>query len=288
MRRWSTSLQKINLPAVTLLTIAGMALAACGRQPQQSAAEHAGSVAPDAAQSAAGPAAADAAAIDAAIASANRLPSDRDQDAWRRPGDVLRFLELRPGMRVIDYMAGGGYYTELMSHVVGPQGQVIAYNNEPYLKYAGDKPAQRYGGERLANVAQLTTAPEDLALDPAGLDAALFVQSYHDLHWRSKDGSWPATDPTQALAKLVPALKPGAVVVVVDHVAAAGSDPAVSVDALHRIDPAVVKRDFEVAGLTFDAESPVFRNPADDHAQSVFDESIRHRTDQVMYRFRKK
>ena len=58
-------------------------------------------------------------------------------------------------------------------------------------------------------------------------------------------------------------------------------------DAAHRIDPAIVKRDFEAAGLVFDAESPLFQNPADDHTKAVFDESIRHKTDQFMYRFRK-
>ena len=99
--------------------------------------------------------------------------------------------------------------------------------------------------------------------------------------------SWPEIDAAAALAKLVAALKPGAVVVVVDHVAPAGSDPLETVDATHRIDPAVIRRDFEAAGLVFDGESRVFQNPEDDHTTLVFDESIRHKTDQVMYRFRK-
>jgi len=280
-------------PTAALLAFSLLALAACGGPQQESSDAQdttrsgAASDAPASAGTQTSGGAADAASIDAATANPNRLASDRDQDAWRKAGDVLRFLELRPGMHVIDYMAGGGYYSELISYVVGPQGGVIAYNNDPYLKYAGEQPAQRYGDNRLPNVVQLTAAPEDVALDPESLDAALFVQSYHDLHWRSKDGSWPATDPAQALAKLVPALKRGAVVVVVDHAAAAGSDPDVSVDGLHRIDPALVRREFEAAGLVFDAESPVFQNTADDHTKPVFDESIRHKTDQFMYRFRK-
>lgn len=170
---------------------------------------------------------------------------------------------------------------------MGPQGAVVAYNNASYLKYAEDKPAQRYGNNRLANVMQLTTPPEDLPLDPASIDAALFVLAYHDLHWKSKDGSWPPTDPAKALAKLVPALKPGATVVVIDHVATAGGDPDVTVDTLHRIDPAVIKRELEAAGLVFEGESTEFQNPADDHTKPVFDESIRHKTDRVMYKFKK-
>jgi len=48
-----------------------------------------------------------------------------------------------------------------------------------------------------------------------------------------------------------------------------------------------VKADFEAAGFVLEAESPVLRNPADDHTKNVFDESIRFRTDQLVYRFRK-
>src|SRR5690606_638785 len=226
--------------------------------------------------------------IQAALSHGGRLAGDAAEDEWRKPTEVLSLLEVGPGMRVIDYLAGGGYYTELLSRIVGPEGQVIAYNNPPYQEYSGDKPAERYGNERLPNVAQLTTAPEDLPLDPESLDAALFVNSYHDLHWRSKDGSWPDTDPQAALAKVAQALKPGATVVVVDHVAAPGSDPAVSVDALHRIDPDVIKRDFDAAGFDLVTESTALRNEADDHTLLVFDPKIRHRTDQVILKFVKR
>jgi predicted methyltransferase len=263
--------------------LAFLSLSACSKPaeeaPGAAAAPEAGIPAP---QSAAA-----APEIDAAIQSADRLPGDRDEDSWRKPEAVLSFLDVKPGMRVVDYLAGGGYYTELLSRIVGPQGQVIAYNNAPYLKYAGDKPAQRYGGNRLSNVVQLTGAPETAAFEPNSLDAALFVQSYHDLYWRAKDNSWPQTDPKKALAALVPALKSGAVVVVLDHAAKPGADPLVDVDVTHRIDPAVVKRDIEAAGLKFEGESSAFANPDDDRAKPVFDESIRHKTDQFMYKFRK-
>jgi predicted methyltransferase len=195
-------------------------------------------------------------------------------------------MELRPGQHALDYFAAAGYYTELMSRVVGPEGKVIAYNNPEYRKFAEDAPAKRYGSNRLPNVIEVTTPVEAVTgLDPASLDAVLFMQSYHDLYWRPEKG-WPQTDPAKALAQLVPALKPGAVVVVVDHVASAG-DATKSVTAMHRIDPEIIKKDFAAAGLTFEAESPVFANPADDHTKEVFDKAIRHKTDQVMYRFRK-
>ena len=263
----------------------GLAIAACGSKSNEEA------KAPEAApaeQAAAAPApTADTAAIDAAVASADRSAEDKEQDAWRRPAEVLTFMELRPGVNALDYFAAAGYYTELMSRVVGADGKVIAYNNPEYRKFSQDGPTKRYGNNRLPNVSEVTTPVESVQLDPASIDAVLFMQSYHDLYWRPKDGSWPATDASKALAALVPALKPGAVVVVVDHVANTGGEPTETVTAMHRIDPAILKRDFAAAGLKFDGESQTFANPADDHSKEVFDKAIRHKTDQVMYKFRK-
>ena len=126
-----------------------------------------------------------------------------------------------------------------------------------------------------------------LTIEPQTLDAAIFVQAFHDLHWRSAKGDWPKTDPAQSLAQVVRALKPGATVLVIDHVANAGSNPDESVDALHRIDPEVVKREFTAAGLVFDSESKLFANPADDHSKLVFDPQVSHKTDQFVFKFKK-
>jgi predicted methyltransferase len=238
-----------------------------------------------------GPAAtgvADAAAINAALANPARLAGDREQDETRKAKDVLTFLGARPGMHVIDYFSAGGYNTELLSLIVGPQGKVVAYNNEPYLKFSGKQPEERFGKDRLANVVQTTAPPEELSLEPDSIDAALFVLSYHDLHWRAKDYSWPTTNPAAALAKLVPALKQDAVVVVVDHAANPGGDPGEVVDKLHRIDPDLIKRDFEAAGLVFESEANFLRNPADDHTKPVFDDAVKGKTDRVVMRFVKK
>lgn len=226
--------------------------------------------------------------IGAALNSPERLAGDTAEDAHRNPTEILRLLDLQPGMRVIDYFASGGYYTELLARIVGPEGTVIAYNNDAYQKYAADKPAQRYANARLPNVQQVTTTPESLSIDEGTLDAALIVNAYHDLHWHSKDGSWPTTDPQASLAALARALKPNAVVVVLDHVAEAGSDPAVSVDALHRIDPEIIKRDFAAAGFELETESDAFRNDQDKLSVAVFDPAVLHKTDRVLFKFRKK
>ena len=227
------------------------------------------------------------AAIAAAIASPDRPKSDLEQDARRKPQQVLEFTGVAPGMHVIDVFSAGGYYTELLARTVGATGQVIAYNNPPYASFAAKAIVERYAGDRLPNVKQVTATIEDLDLVPASLDLALFVMSYHDLYWRPGDGSWPPTDPTLLLARLYAALKPGAVVVVEDHVANPGGDPSQVVADLHRIDPSIVKRDFRKAGFVFDGQSEALGNPDDDHTKLVFDESVHGKTDRFLFRFRK-
>lgn len=229
----------------------------------------------------------DTAAIDAAIASRDRPAADIERDAVAKPRELLAFLGVKPGMRVIDMFAAGGYYTELLARAAGVKGQVIAYNNPPYAKFAEKSIAQRYAGNRLGNVRQVTAEVDELQLAPASLDAALFVMSFHDAYWRPADGSWTRTDPDEMLRRLYAALKPGGVVVVQDHVANPGGDTAKVVDELHRIDPAVVRGAFERAGFKFDRASEILAHPADDHTRLVFDKSIQGRTDQFVYRFRK-
>ena len=231
-------------------------------------------------------AAPDKAAIEAAFGSPERPAADREQDERRKSRDVLAFLGVRPGMKVIDVFSAGGYNTELLARAVGVKGEVIAWNNPAYAKFAEKGIAERYGKGRLGNVRQITSEVDDLELAPASLDAALIVMSYHDAYWRPKDGGFDKTKPDVLVQKLHAALKPGGVVVVQDHVAKAGGNPTQDAE-LHRIDPAVVRRDFEKAGFVFDTESDVLKHREDDHSKVVFDESVQGKTDQFVYRFRK-
>ncbi len=230
---------------------------------------------------------ASSAAVAAAIASPDRPKADLERDATAKSREVLAFLGVMPGMRVADMFSAGGYYTELLARTVGVKGQVIAYNNPPYAKFAEKGIATRYADGRLGNVRQVTAEVDELQLPPGSLDGALFVMSFHDAYWRPADGTWNRTEPAEMLKRLHAALKPGGVVVVQDHVAKAGGDTAKVVDELHRIDPAVVRAEFERAGFAFDGESTVLAHPDDDHTRLVFDEAIRGKTDQFVYRFRK-
>jgi predicted methyltransferase len=230
---------------------------------------------------------ADAAAIAISIANPDRPAADRERDSWAKPQVVLNFLEARPGMQVIDYLAGDGYYSELLARIVGAKGRIIVYNNGGYAGYIGQELTQRFAGRRVPNTLLKVTEIADLKVPPGSLDAALFVMSYHDVYFAPQGAAGPMGDASTLVANLYTALKPGGSVVVQDHVANAGSDPVESVNKLHRIDPAVVKRTFEQAGFKLEAQDATFANTTDDHSKLVFDPAIRHKTDQFMFRFRK-
>ena len=232
-------------------------------------------------------AAADDKAIGAALASKDRLDGDAAEDAWRNPQAVLNFLGVHAGQHTLDYFAAAGYYSELLSRVVGPTGSVIVYNNPGYAEFAGTKLTERVTSARLPNAHMVTTPTDALKLQPASLDSVLFVLSYHDLYWTPKGEKGPLGAAKQVTADLFKALKKGGVVVVVDHAARPGSDTATVVNAMHRIDPQKVKDDFARAGFSFDEASNALRHPDDDLSKPVFDESIRHKTDQFILRFRK-
>jgi predicted methyltransferase len=192
-------------------------------------------------------------------------------------------------MTALDLGAATGWYSEILARVVGPSGHVIAHNH-PGAR--STLPAEdfeaRYGNNRLPNVEQLFVRHDDLHLPPESVDVVLMSMVYHDTYWNRDGVDWGPIDRQALLESLRAALKPGGIVGVVDHHAAAGSDPFASVMAVHRIDPAVVRRDFVAAGFALDGDSDVLRNPGDDHNLSVFDATVVGRTDRFVLRFRKR
>ena len=114
------------------------------------------------------------------------------------------------------------------------------------------------------------------------VDLVFTSQNYHDYPDKFMGSLDPAVFNKLAFA----ALKPGGILLIIDHAAAAGSGMR-DTDTLHRIDPAIVKKQVEAAGFEFVGESKLLANPDDDRTKAVFDKSIRGRTDQFIYKFRK-
>ena len=221
-----------------------------------------------------------------ALAGASRPESDIASDATRKPADVLRFFGIKPGDIVLEMWAAGGYYTELLSAVVGPDGKVIAHDNTPSLNFAAEAHANRHAGNRLPNVELLVAENNELQLEQDRFDAITIVLNYHDVYWTSEEYGWVGIDVAPFVAELYKGLKPGGILGIVDHQAEPGS-PAETGNTLHRIDSAVVIADLEAAGFVLDGESDVLRSSEDDYSVSVFDPAVRSKTDRFVLRFRK-
>jgi len=224
--------------------------------------------------------------IEAAVADSRRSPDDIARDVNRKPEEVLQFIGIRPGMAVLDMFAGGGYYTELFQYVVGPEGKVVAYNNTGYSMIAAEQTAARFADGRLANVQQIVSKNNALELPSTAFDLVFFGLSYHDIYYLDGERGWEKIDRAKMLAEVFAALKPGGVVVVVDHVASSDM-PAEEVKALHRISPELIAKDFLEAGFTADGESDVLRNTDDNYAVIAMAPQVRGKTDRAVLRFRK-
>ena len=224
-------------------------------------------------------------AVAAAVSNPQRPAEDRVKDANRKPGEVLSFFDIKPGMAVLDLFSGGGYYTEMLNSVVGENGKVIAHTNEAYIPFSGEIYQTRYLDGRLAQTVTIISEADDLELEKNSLDAAMLVLTWHDFQFADPENGWLAIDENLLLEKLCKAMKPGAVLGLIDHVANSGGDTAEVAQTLHRIDPQVVRDNFANSCFRLDGEAEILRNHADDHSLAVFDKSIRGDTDRFVFRF---
>lgn len=220
-------------------------------------------------------------AIAAAVSDTGRPSEDLARDAARKPTEMLVFAGIKPGDSVLELLPGGGYFTRIFSKAVGPNGHVYAAVPDPKSADAEPQAAAIAQLPGYGNITVITFTPDALkALPP--LDIVWTSQNYHDLHLSRVHADMAALD------KLwFSILKPSGVVVIVDHAALPGSPPVETADKLHRIDPTVVKMEMGAAGFVLDGESDALRNPADPHTAIVFDPSIRGKTDQFVFRFKK-
>ncbi|HEY5723338.1 MAG TPA: methyltransferase domain-containing protein [Allosphingosinicella sp.] len=226
--------------------------------------------------------------VAAAVASPGRPKEATDLDAVRKPVEVLRFMGLKRGDRVLDYFTGTGYYAEIMAKAVGPRGHVVGWNASGFGRREAVVKAIKGIRERTPNTAFYSTPTTAISFAPNSVDFAMLHLVYHDAYWESEQFGLPRIDPSTVVKAIWDAVRPGGTVAVIDHIApAGGGDTRSVVDKLHRIDPAVVRADFERAGFVLEAQSDMLRNPEDDRSKNVFDPSIRGRTDRFMYKFRK-
>jgi len=241
-------------------------LAACSNPPPpvSSAAEPLPAAASAPTTSVASPSAAPTPAVPeyvrAAVDAPDRSAADRALDGGRKPDLLLAFFGIRPGMRVAELGAGGGYTSELLARVVGSTGKVYAQNSAFILeRFANGPLTERLAKPELVKLANIVRSdrPFDDPLPPEvkDLDAVLNVLFYHDTVWQGVDRE-------KMNRAVFAALKPGGVYGIVDHSAPPGSG-LTSVESTHRIEEKVLREEIERAGFRLTSEASFLKNPSD-------------------------
>lgn len=196
-------------------------------------------------------------AIRAVVDAADRDAEDRKLDGSRRPAELLAFAAIRPGMKVAELGAAGGYTTELLARAVGPTGVVYGQNSTWLI----DAFAARPWAARLAKpvnqrvVSVIREFDDPLPPEAKDLDAVVINLFYHDTFWLKVDRA-------RMNAGVLRALKPRGVYLVIDHSGRPGSG-ATEVQTLHRIEESVVREEVVAAGFKLVAEADFLRNAHD-------------------------
>ena len=214
--------------------------------------------------------------IKRAVESSARPAEQRARDADRKPAETLMLLDLAEGERVVELAAFGHYWTNMLVEAVGSSGQVVMVDM-PWTDRFGGEAARAFDAAH-ANATYTQAHYNQMDL-PQNVDAVIMVQFYHDL---TRDD----VDTADMNRRILAALKPGGIYLVIDHNAEAGSgwrDAA----TLHRIDPATTKSEVTAAGFELAQDSALLANPADDHRQNMRAEGLRGKTDQAVLVFRK-
>ena len=155
-----------------------------------------------------------------------------DREVWQRPDQVMDALRIADGSVVADLGAGSGWFTIRLARRVGPNGKVYAEDIQREMFESIDRRRKREG---LRWVEPILGTASDPGLPTGKLDAALIVDAFHEME-----------EPVVLLRNVAKSLKPVGRLGIVNFTKA-GFGPGPPMD--ERVDPEVVIRDAEAAGL---------------------------------------
>ena len=163
--------------------------------------------------------------LNQAIAGEHRSPKNKARDNQRHPRETLMFFGIKPGMRVLEILPGGGWYTEILAPTLKDQGQLTvasfgANNPSDYLRNVHNRYISKLESNPDVYGQVKAEVFEDegylVKVDSASQDMVLTFRNSHN--WIRYGGI------EQAYESFNRVLKKGGVLGVVKHRSAPGSD----------------------------------------------------------------
>ncbi len=216
--------------------------------------------------------------IAAALDAPDRDAAARYRDGLRETQRVLKLSQVKPGDRVLDIAASGGYMTMIFSSLVGPQGHVDAHNSPNWIaQLPQTDPAVLRQRIHRANVDYITTEFDAITGADNTYDVMIMTLVYHDTPL------YPIDRPAMN-ANFFRLMKPGGRLVIADHDALPGHG-AHDAGTMHRIEKATVIEEVTAAGFVLESQEDI--DTKDNRKLSVFNPAVRGRTDRFILVFRK-
>jgi len=214
-----------------------------------------------------------AASLEEILAADHRSAENRARDVYRHPAETLKFFGVEPGHTVVELWPGGGWYTEILAPYLRDSGKLyaahfVANSEVEYFQrgLAAFKQKMAANPELYDRVVLTELGPPDaLAIAPAG--SADVVLTFRNLHnWLHGEA-----DENSVMQAAFTALKPGGVLGIVEHRAAADIARQQMYDSGYMPESVVIQA-AEAAGFVLDAKSEINANPRDtrDHPEGVW------------------
>ena len=167
----------------------------------------------------------------------SKVFDDPERDAWQKPEEVIRALELAPDAAVADIGSGTGYFAVRLARAL-PAGRVVGADVEPgMVRFLNERAAR----EKLPNLSSHVAAADDARI-PAPVDVAMVVNTYHHIGQRDR-----------YFSRLKKSLKPQGRVAIIDF----KRDSPIGPPKRHRIAAKAVTDEMTRAGYALEA-SPDF------------------------------
>ena len=203
-----------------------------------------------------------------------RRAKDRDRDAWRHPAETLSFFRVEPGMTVVDYTPGGGWWTRILVPYLGGEGRYIALNpdvrNSPEMQRYYANTAQTFPPK----AAEWTGAPAGrvAAFNTDGLPAELNGAVDRVLIFRAMHNLFRTGMLHRELTAIRGLLKPDGLLGIEQHRARPNAPADYTDGSKGYMREKDVVALVEAHGFELVAKSDINANPNDpaDHAQGVW------------------